>query len=330
MLQMLSTRVLHAPVGGAPSGLAPQGPSGDALVSLWWIMFWLATVIFVVVVALLAVALVRRRELPLEHDGLSGERYAGGGNLLILVGGVAVPVVVVFVLMLLLVTTGRDVRALDAPEDAVVVELVGHQFWWDVRYPASQVRTANEIVIPVGRPVELQVTSADVIHAFWVPQLGPKIDLTPGEDNTLRLQADEPGVYRGMCTEFCGIQHALMHAMVRAMPPEEFDAWVADRVAGPPEPEEALAQEGRELFETAQCVACHTVDGVSPETDLGPDLTDFGSRLTLGAGVRPNDPEHLAAWIRDPHDVKPGNHMPPSALTDAELEALVAYLETLE
>ena len=313
-----------------PSGLAPRGPAGDALVSLWWAMFWLAAAIFIGVCVLLAVSLVRRRDRPLEGDGLAGERYLGGGNLLILGGGVVLPVIVVLVLTVLMVTTGRDVRALAGDADPLVVEVTGHQFWWDVRLPESGVRTANEIPMPVGRTIEVHVTSADVIHSFWVPQLGPKIDLTPGERNVLRLQADEPGVYRGMCTEFCGIQHALMHVIVVAMPADEFDAWVAARVEPPAPPTDALVEQGQGVFQTAQCAVCHTVSGVSPDTDLGPDLTHFGGRLTLGAGARPNERSHLVEWIRDPHTVKQGNHMPASRLSDDDLRALVAYLESLE
>lgn len=321
---------VHAPVGQPPSGLDPQGPAGDALVSLWWVMFWLAAAVFVVVCALLAVALVRRRTLPLERDGLTGERYGGDGNLLVLGGGVVLPVVVVLVLVVLMVTAAREVRVLDGDAEPLVVEVTGHQFWWDVRFPDAGVRTANEIPLPVERPVELHVTSADVIHSFWIPQLGPKIDMTPGERNVLRVQADQPGVFRGLCTEFCGIQHAFMHVVAVAMPADEFDAWLADRVEPPAEPTEALVAEGEGVFETAQCAVCHTVRGTSPHTDLGPDLTHFGSRLTLGAGARPNEREHLAEWIHDPHTIKPGNHMPPSRLTDRDLDALIAYLKSLE
>lgn len=320
---------IRASVGEPPSGLSPQGPGGDALAGLWWVMFWLAAAVFVVVCALLAVSLVRRRELALDQDALTGERFAGGGNLLILVGGVAIPIAVTVLLMALTVTTGRDVRALGGSQDALVAEVTGYQFWWDVRYPGAGIRTANEVQIPVGRPVELHVTAADVIHSIWIPQLGPKIDMIPGEQNVLRLQADQPGVYRGLCTEYCGIQHALMHFMVVAVPPGEFDAWVAARADPPAAPAEELALRGRGVFEDAQCVLCHTVRGASPETDLGPDLTHFGSRLTLGAGARPNDPEQLAAWILDPHTIKPGNHMPPSPLAPDELEALIAYLQSL-
>jgi cytochrome c oxidase subunit II len=284
----------------------------------------------VVVTVLLVVSLRGQRDLPAEEDRLTGEGSAGGGNLLILVGGVIVPAAVVLLLMVLMITSGARVRALGNPSDALIIEVTGHKWWWDVEYPEAGVRTANEIRIPVGEPVEFRVTSADIIHSFWVPALAGKIDMTPGEENYLRVQADEPGVHRGLCTEYCGIQHALMHFIVVAQEPDEFEAWLAARAEPPPPPTDDLAREGLEVFEAAQCVLCHTVDGVSPETDLGPDLTDFGGRLTLGAGIAPNEAEPLAAWILDPHELKPGNHMPPSRLTDDELAALLAYLESLE
>ena len=327
---MVSILSAVAAVGEPPSGLQPHGPAAGELVTLWWVLFWLAAVVFVAVTVLLALALRGRRDLPLDTDRLTGEGMAGGGNLLTVVGGVAVPGAVVLLLMVLMITTGASVRALGNPGADVVVEVTGHKWWWDVRYPEEGVRTANEIRIPTGRTVELRLTSADVIHSFWVPALAGKIDMTPGEETHLRLEAAEPGVHRGLCTEYCGLQHALMHFVVEAVPAEDFDAWVAARQEPPPEPADAVAQRGLELFEGLDCVLCHTVDGVSPPTALGPDLTDFGQRLTIGAGVLPNDSEHLAAWVLDPHERKAGVHMPASPLPDDELAALVAYLETLE
>jgi cytochrome c oxidase subunit II len=317
-------------VAERPSSLTPQGPAAETLTWLWWVMFWLAAAVFVLVVVLLAWSLLGRRDLPLDADRLTGESLAGGSNWLILGGGVALPTVVTVLLMVLMVTSGAELRALGNPSEPLVVEVTGYQFWWDVRYPDAEVRTGNEIQIPAGEPVEFHVTSADVVHSFWVPQLGGKIDMTPGETNTLRLQAHEPGVYRGICTEYCGIQHAHMHFMVVALPPEDFDAWLAARSGPPDEPADALAQQGREVFESAQCVYCHTVDGLSPEVDLGPDLTHFGSRRTIAAGMVPNDPDNLADWILDPQAIKPGNHMPPTDLAAEDLDALIAYLESLE
>lgn len=321
-------------VAEPPSGLSPQGPAADSLVGLWWLMFWLGLAVFVAVAVLFALSLRRRRQQPLEDDQLTGEGAAGGGNWLVLVGGVAVPVAVSVLLMVLMVTTGADVRALDRltgdTSDPLVIEVTGFKWWWDVEYPDAGVRTANEIRIPADRPVEFRLASADIIHSFWIPALAGKIDMNPGQENELRVQADEPGIYRGMCTEYCGLQHAKMHFIVEALEPDEFDEWLAQRQDPPPEPQEAVARDGREVFEDAQCIRCHTVEGVSSETDLGPDLTDFGARYTIGAGIESNDSDVLADWIRDPHNLKPGVHMPPAGLDEEQLDALVTYLESLE
>jgi cytochrome c oxidase subunit 2 len=317
-----------------PSGLSPEGPAAESIAWLWWLMFGLGLAVFVAVLVVFVVALRRRREQPLEEDAVAGEGGPGGANWLVLIGGVAAPAVVGVVLMVLMITVGSDVRALEAllddPGEPLVVEVTGYKWWWDVEYPEAGVRTANEIRIPAGRPIEFRVTSADVIHSFWVPELGGKIDMNPGEVNTLRVQADEPGVHRGLCTEYCGLQHAKMHLLVHVLPSEEFDDWLAERQEPPPEPETAAAREGLEIFEGAQCVRCHTVDGVSPYTERGPDLTDFATRDTLAAGVEDNDPETLAQWIVDPHTLKEGVAMPASSFDDEELDALIEYLETLE
>lgn len=317
-----------------PSGLSPEGPAADSLVGLWWLMFGLGMAVFAAVIVIAFMSLRRQRDMPVEDDALTGEGAAGGSNWLVLVGGVAVPVVVTVLLMVLMITTGADVRALDRltgdTSEPLVIEVTGLKWWWDVAYPEAGVRTANEIRIPVGRPVEFRLASADIIHSFWIPQLAGKIDMNPGEVNELRVQADEPGIYRGLCTEYCGVQHAKMHFIVEALPAGEFDEWLADRTEPPDEPTEAVAQDGLEVFENADCIRCHTVEGVSEHTQLGPDLTDFGSRYTLGAGIEPNESDVLAQWLADPHDLKQGVHMPPSPLDDEELEALVEYLESLE
>lgn len=317
-------------IADPPSSLSPGGPAAAALADLWWVLFWIAGAVFVAVIVLLILSVVRQRDVPLAGDLWTGERLGGGGNLLVIVGGVVVPAIVALVLMILMITVGVDVRALGNPSSALTVEVTGHKFWWDVRYPDAEVRSANELQIPVGEPVEVRLTSADVIHSFWVPQLGGKMDMTPGEENVLRIQADEPGTYRGMCTEYCGIQHAHMHFVVVARPAQEFDTWLEDRASPPEEPAEPLVQQGLEVFEDAQCVQCHTVDGVSPPTDVGPDLTDVGGRRTLGAGMMENNTGNLSGWILDPQGLKPGNRMPPSNLSGEELHALVAYLESLE
>jgi cytochrome c oxidase subunit II len=312
-----------------PSILDPSGPAAAAIANLWWVVFGLAIVVFASVTALVLIAAVRRRSEPLTADRVAGEGLPGGSNLLILLGGVAVPLVVILGLQLLTVTTAARVRLLDNPNEPLMIDVTGHKFWWDVAYPDHDVRIANEVRVPVGQVARIQVTSADVIHSFWVPQLAGKIDMTPGDVTTLRLEASEPGTFRGYCTEYCGIQHARMQFVLVAMEPADFDAWLTGRQEGPPEPA-GLARQGLEVFEGYECIRCHTVEGVSPYTELGPDLTHLADRVTLAAGVLANNRGNLGGWILDPQRLKPGNRMPPTNLTGEELQALLAYLETLE
>lgn len=313
-----------------PSILDPRGPAAADIAVLWWVMFGIGAAVFVGVAALLAVASVRRRTQPVDADALTGEGFVGGSNALVVVGGIAFPAVVVVGLMVATVVTTDRVATVGNPGEPLVVEVTGFQFWFDVRYPDHDIRTANEVHVPVGRPVELRVTSADVIHSFWVPQLGGKIDLTPGYENTLRLVVDEPGEYRGFCTEYCGLQHARMQLLTVAHEPADFDAWLEDRSEPPEAPEEEGAVAGQEVFVGAGCSECHTIEGVSPRNDRYPDLTHLADRRTIAAGALPNNRGTLGGWILDPQGLKPGNHMPPANLTGEQLQDLLDYLETLE
>jgi cytochrome c oxidase subunit 2 len=237
------------------------------------------------------------------------------------------PVVVLVGVYALSLGTMRAIRGQGS--DEVVIDVIGHQFWWEVRYPNQEIVTANEIHIPVGEPVALRLTSADVIHSFWVPELHGKLDLTPGLTTHLLLQADQPGEYRGQCAEFCGVQHARMGLLVIAGTRADFDAWVARQQlpAAPPTDEVAIA--GQQVLLGSSCVYCHTVAGTNATGTLGPDLTHLASRRTLAAATVPNTRGHLAGWIIDPQAIKPGNKMPPTNLSAEELLALLAYLETL-
>ncbi|HYD82403.1 MAG TPA: c-type cytochrome, partial [Opitutus sp.] len=192
------------------------------------------------------------------------------------------------------------------------------------------VETANEIHVPVGRPVHLQLRSADVIHSFWVPRLHGKRDLIPGRDTSLWIRADREGEYRGVCAEFCGHQHAHMQFVVVAQPAEEFEAWLAQQRTAAREPTTERQKRGREVFFSATCVMCHTVRGTPAGSRVGPDLTHFGSRRTLAAAALPNERAELAKWVLDPQSVKPGVRMPPHAFETEDLEALLDYLESLE
>jgi cytochrome c oxidase subunit 2 len=215
-------------------------------------------------------------------------------------------------------------------EDALTIEVIGHQWWWEVRYPEQQLVTANEIHIPVGQPVTLKLTSADVIHSFWVPELHGKRDLIPGRVNDFWLQADEAGDYWGLCAEFCGTQHAKMLFVLVAEPPEMFEQWVAAQQTAAAEPTDTLTQQGFDIFMEAECGTCHQIRGTPASGDFGPDLTHFASRLTLGAGAARNTRGTLAGWVVDPHGIKPGNLMPSSDVSGKDLQPLLAYLESLE
>ncbi len=245
--------------------------------------------------------------------------------------GAAVPTLALALFTVLAVRTGMSVSS-PGGEPELVVEVTGHQFWWEVRYPEQGVVTANEIPIPAGRPVEFRVTSADVIHSFWVPRLAGKLDMSPGRTNRLRAMADEPGLYRGQCTEFCGVQHALMSLLVVAREPAKFDAWMARRRGAARPRLDSAALRGRGVFFEAGCSSCHAIRGVNEPDytgDVGPDLTDLAGRRTLGALTLRNTRGNLAGWILDPHQFKPGVRMPPTVLSGPEMQALLAYLETL-
>jgi cytochrome c oxidase subunit 2 len=274
--------------------------------------------------ALLLVAIFRRRQPGAAEGGFFS------GTTFVALAGAVIPFVV---LMVVFGVTLRALIALAEPNEPapLTIDVVGHQFWWDVRYPNEGVVTANEIHIPTDQPVTLNLTGGDVIHSFWVPQLAGKMDLIPGKTSTIWLQADEPGEYRGQCAEFCGIQHAHMAFLVIAQPQDEFAAWL-DRQRQPssePAPD-SLVERGEQIFLGSACVYCHAVRGTEASGELGPDLTHLASRRTLAAGTLENNLGNLAGWISDPQSIKPGNAMPATNLGSEELQALLAYLMSLE
>jgi len=328
---------------GAPSLLDTRGPQAARIADLWWLMFWLATSVFVLVVGLLAVALFRRRpDRPVVARGTPSEQLGGsfgrfGANALVIGGGIVLPVIILVPLAIL---SFRDVvlAALPGRPPALTVEVIGRQYWWEVRYPDHQVVTANEIQIPVGEPVRLVLRSGDVIHSFWIPQLMGKLDMTPGREDETWVQADEPGVYWGQCTELCGLQHAHMAFVVVASEPGQFETWLEAQRHPAVEPADPLARRGAQVFARAGCIACHTVrygqagrPVVGGQAGIpGPDLTHVASRRTLAAGTLENNRGNLAGWIANPQALKPGNLMPVVPLDGESLLALVAYLESLK
>jgi cytochrome c oxidase subunit II len=248
-------------------------------------------------------------------------------------GSLGVTVLILFGILLFNLSTGRALAAFADP-DAMTIRITGHQWWWEVEYrdPLANRRlsTANEIHIPVGRRVRLEVQSQDVIHSFWAPNLHGKLDLIPGYSSTTYFRADTAGTYHGRCAEFCGLQHAHMDFFVVAQEPAEFAQWFEAQLKPASTPGDTLAFRGREVFLTKQCAMCHGIRGTEADSRIGPDLTHIASRRTLAAGTIPNTRGHLAGWIMDPQRIKPGVKMPPNQMAAHELNALLAYLETLK
>jgi cytochrome c oxidase subunit 2 len=310
--------------GNGQSTLNPAAPPARRISDLWWLMFIGGAVIFAVVVMLMLAAVVRRRGRP---DDAPSRTAAGNG--LVIAGGVVVPALVLVGLFALAVRAMPSTAAGRAHGDALEIQVVGRQWFWDVRYPAERIRTANELHIPVGRPVTIEVATADVLHSFWVPELNRKIDTVPGQRNAITLEADHPGVFAGQCAEFCGIQHAHMAFLVVADTPAAFARWVAAQQRPAPAPASPAAVRGEAVFDTTTCAACHTIAGTPAAGTAGPDLTHVASRSMLAAGAILNTPGELASWVADPQHAKPGAKMPPAQLSPGQLGDLLAYLETL-
>ncbi len=311
--------------GNSPSILDTKSADAARISRLWWLLLSIATVVFAIVVTLLVMAL-RRRKKTYE----AGEATRRGERLVIW-GGIVLPAVVLVSLFSVVLV---DINALadpnELPSNALTIHITGYQWWWEVQYPGTDAVTANEIHIPVGEHVRVELTSGDVIHSFWVPQLGPKRDLIPGKTNEIVLTADEAGTYRGVCAEFCGVQHANMQMLVIAEPRADFDAWLANEAQPALDPASPETVRGKQVFLSGPCVGCHTIRGVSELGHLGPDLTHLGSRSTFAAGVIEETPANLATWIRDPNQMKPGVSMPPDdTLSDDDLAAVAAYLDSL-
>jgi cytochrome c oxidase subunit II len=287
-------------------------------------MFWISAVVFVVVVGMLAAGLWRRRS-----NDEDPRRPVKWGEPFILIAGVVIPAVVLVAVFLISL---RDMSELSAPdEDAeLTIDVVGHDWWWEATYEPSGAVTANEIHIPAGRPVRVRLTTDDVIHSFWVPQLQVKVDMIPGKTNDMWLEADEPGRYRGQCAEFCGLQHANMIFYVVAQTPDDFESWLNDQALPAAQPDVSSAAQGEDVFMNSTCVGCHAIRGTEATANVGPDLTHIGGRRTIAAGVIENTRANMATWILDPQEVKPGAVMPPTDLSSDELNDLLDYLGQLE
>jgi cytochrome c oxidase subunit 2 len=308
---------------------APESTPAKAIVDLSTLVLTITAAIFVLVAALLIYAIVKFRATPANADREPAQVY---GSTQIELAWTVVPILIVLVLF---AATARVIHAIqDAPQPpaAVEVTVVGHQFWWEYRYPRLGVVTANELHIPVSdpsrpRPTFLTLLSADTDHSFWIPQLAGKTDLIPNRVNRLWMDPQRPGLFLGQCAQYCGLQHAKMLQRVSVDTADEFDAWI--RAQREPAMEDESTVTGRRVFETTACINCHTVRGTVANGRFGPDLTHLMSRATLASGAAENTPENLRVWLKDPDAIKPGSLMPAMKLPDAELDALVRYMQSL-
>jgi cytochrome c oxidase subunit 2 len=307
-----------------------RGEGAIHIANLWWIMLIIGIVIYVEVLVLLGIALFRSRNRQ-SAEALTPiiEPLSNRARNFVVLNGIAIPAII------LMVVFGLNLNTLAAlsptrENTALTIEIIGHQWWWEVRYPHHNIVSANEIHIPTGTHVELRLASEDVIHSLWIPELNGKTDLIPGQSNRMFLYTDHAGEYRGQCAELCGLQHTWMALYVIAQPPEEFERWVAQQQEPAPIPGDDVALRGQQIFLGSACVYCHTIRGTSASGFIGPDLTHLASRKTLGAGAVPNTRGNLGGWIVDSQSIKPGNKMPPIYLEGDDLQALLAYLETLQ
>jgi cytochrome c oxidase subunit II len=307
---------------GVQSSLEPAGRSAQKIADLFWWMTGGAAVIWTVVVGLTFYSIYAapgRRNLQ--------------ASLMIIVGGTVVPTVVLSILLVYGLAMMPDILA-PAPEGSLKITVTGEQWWWRVDYDSvvgERIELANEIRIPVGQPVEFQLESADVIHSFWIPSLGGKVDMIPGRQTRLKLEPTRIGVYRGACAEYCGASHALMTFYVVVTSKEDFESWLQQQRTPAQRPVDPLARSGEAIFQTSGCGACHAVRGTSAMGRVGPDLTHVGSQMSVGAGILPNDVDDFLHWLRDTHTIKPEVGMPSfEMLADDDLRALAAYLDALQ
>lgn len=307
--------------GAKTDTLSPHGPQAERIASFWWWMLGGCSFGLLFVTGMLVLAWLRRRSMGPGRE--PGER---AGWIVILTLGVGVMVTGMVVLFVAGdIFLSRHTEAPAAAATSLTVRAVGHQWWWEFDYPGAGAVTADEMHIPVRTPVLVDVRSVDVIHSFWVPELNRKIDAIPGEKNAIELYADEVGVYRGECLQYCGLQHAHMGFLVFADPPARFRAWLATQAR----PARARPGAGEGVFMSGACSSCHTIRGTAAHGYVGPDLTHVATRTTLAGVSIHNTRAELARWIVDSQAIKPGNKMPNIRVTPAQLRALVAYLETL-
>jgi len=315
----------------AHTALEPQGPGAAHVLSLFYGYFDVCALVFTLVIGALGFALGRRSHEPVSEHEPSPAEVSRKRRWVIIASSLTV--LTLLGLLIASVATGHTLALLPS-QNALEIEVRGHEWWWEFRYPANagatRFNTAYELHIPVGRPVALRLIATDVIHSFWVPSLSGKEDAIPGKDRVLVLRADHPGVFEGQCAEFCGTEHANMRFLVVAETPADFAAWQTHQLSSATVPNEPERARGLELFMSSRCSSCHAISGTDAFASVGPDLTHFAARKRIAMGTLKNDAASLAQWIRDPQSVKPGVQMPSTPLPSNDLEALVAYLRGLK
>ncbi|MQW05720.1 cytochrome c oxidase subunit II [Sinorhizobium meliloti] len=314
---------------GWQSTLDPQGPQADTLADLFWVFTAILAAVWLLTMAALFLAL--RREHAARAGPLMREPQAERGMTRAVT---AATILTAAIVIALTVVSYAAQRALFSRNEAPLQLLVkGHQWWWEVTYedaqPSRRFTTANEIHVPVGQPVLIKLQSSDVIHSFWVPSLAGKMDVIPGRENRIVIEATRDGIFRGQCAEFCGWQHAHMAITVVAHATADFERWRESQIKAAEPPDDLVRKRGMDIFLSRPCVMCHQIRGTTAAGKVAPDLTHLGSRLHIAAGTLPNSRGNLAAWIVDPQGIKPGAHMPLIALEPEEIEPLTRYLEGL-
>ena len=329
--------VLNGCAGHQQSAVDAAGPQAGRIETLFWFFLAILGAVFIIVMAAAAWTLTKRHrgieQEPLERTHLPPPQTETRLTRVVTIATIAT-VVILFVLLVSSIVTGKGMAEFANSKNPMVIEVTGWQWWWQVRYqnsdPQQVLDTANEIHIPVGRPVMIRGTSQDVIHSFWVPNLHGKRDLIPSRITTEWIEADHPGVFRGQCAEFCGLQHAHMSVWVVAEPGDKFQAWFNSQLQPAPAPTDPVLQRGQQVFLNYACVYCHTIRGTTAAGQNGPDLTHFGTRQGLAANTLPNSMGNLGGWIVNPQSVKPGNHMATIAVNPDDLQPLLQYLQSLK
>jgi cytochrome c oxidase subunit 2 len=315
---------------GWQSALDAHGPGARTLASMFWIFTVVLATVWVLTMGALLLALRKRRVAgadPLATDPATERRMT-------IVVSTAIGLTFVTVLALTGISYGGQKALYSHKDGALTLLVTGRQWWWQITYedpqPNQVFTTANEIHIPVGEPVLIKLESADVIHSFWIPNLTGKMDAITGRQNQIQIQADRPGVYRGQCAEFCGLQHAHMGLLVIAEPKEDFERWRKDQISSAKAPSDPERQRGMEIFLSKPCIMCHQIRGTDAGGRIAPDLTHVGSRRYIAAGTLETTRGNIAAWIVDPHGIKPGVNMPTIQLEPDEVQPLASYLEGLK